>query len=167
MTEKEVLRGPKTFCLNGDEEPVICIGCDGEMQEGSFYLTSSKAPSDISEYSLVEGHVCPVCAAKRVKNVGAKTLLVSFTFAAIMLIGAWIITEFLKAYIFTIYLPVMAVMIAAAVIFVLAGIVVAVKRAAEAKKILASDNFDKLLMDEFAADDNRKRFYHLEPTIKE
>ncbi|MBQ2755619.1 MAG: hypothetical protein IJF27_02990 [Oscillospiraceae bacterium] len=167
MTEKEVLRGPKTFCLNSEEESVICLGCDAEMEKGSFYLADSKSPSDISEYSLVEGSVCPACAAKRIKSIGTKTFLVSFVFAAIMLLGAWVITGFLKPYIMAIYLPVMVVMIAAAVIFVITGIAVAIKRAAEAKKVLSSDNFDELLMNEFAADDNRKRFYSLEPTIKE
>ena len=166
MTEKEVLRGPKTFCLNTEETPVVCLGCDNEMKYGRFYLTSTKKPTSLSDYSLVEGYVCPVCAAKRISQTGLKTLLVSLAFAAAMLLSSWIVTEFLKVYIQPIYSIVMIVLFAAAIFFLLIGIFTAVKRSAEANRLRACDDYDELLMHEFAADDRNKHFYHREPTLR-
>lgn len=165
MTEKEILRGPKTFCLNNEDAPVVCLGCDGEMKYGSFYLTSVKKPSSLSDYSLVEGYVCPVCAAKRISRVGLKTLLVSLAFAVVMLLSAWVITDFLKIYIQPIYPIVMIVLIAAAVFFLLFGIVIAVKRSIKAGHLRTCDDYDELLIHEFADDDHNRHFYHREPKI--
>ena len=162
MTEKEVLRGPKTFCLLQYDEAPACLGCDSEMKPGRFYLSGESAPKDISGYSLVEGYVCPNCAAKRLVGAGRRTLLVSLAFAVLMLLGAWIVASFLHNYIEIIYLPIMIVLFAAALVFVATGFVSLAKRSREAKRVLASDDFDALLMEEFAADDAHRRFYFRE-----
>ena len=162
MTEKEVLRGPKTFCLLQYDEAPACLGCDSEMKPGRFYLSGESAPKDISGCSLVEGYVCPNCAAKRLVGAGRRTLLVSLAFAVLMLLGAWIVASFLHNYIEIIYLPIMIVLFAAALVFVATGFVSLAKRSREAKRVLASDDFDALLMEEFAADDAHRRFYFRE-----
>ena len=40
MTEKEVLKAPKTFCLHEYSEAPECIVCERTMKPGRFYLTS-------------------------------------------------------------------------------------------------------------------------------
>ncbi len=162
MTEKEVLKGPKTFCLMQYDEAPACLGCDAEMKPGRFYLAEEREPKDASGYSLVEGYVCPACAAKRLVTAGRRTLLVSLAFAALLLAGSWVISEFLRNYIEKIYLPVMIVLFAAALFFVATGFAALVRRSGEAKKLRASDDFDTLLMNEFAAGDAGRRFYFRE-----
>ncbi len=162
MTEKEILKGPKTFCLLQYDEAPDCLGCDGSMKPGRFYLAEESAPADVSGYSLVEGYVCPRCAAKRLVGSGRRTLLVSLAFAALLLAGSWVVASFLRNYIEKIYLPVMLVLFAAALFFVAAGFITLAKRSGEAKRVLASDDFDGLLMSEFAAGEANRRFYFRE-----
>lgn len=159
MTEKEVLRDPKSYCLMQYDEAPACLGCDAEMKSARFYLADEQAPADTSGYSLVEGYICPECTAKRIISSGRRTLLTSLAFAVTMLLGAWVVSSFLHNYIENIYVPVMIVLFAAALFFVITGFAALVKRSGEAKQVLSTDDYDQLLMNEFAANDTKRRFY--------
>ncbi len=165
MTEKEVLKAPKTFCLHEYGETPECIICGKLMKPGRFYITSKSEPKKLADYRLVEGYVCPKCAAKRIVASGRRALLTSLAFSIIMLIAAWIVMDPLKVYVQKIYIPLVIVMFAAVAAFLVLGFYMMGKRSGEAKKARGTDDWDGLLMKEFAASDKKKRYYHREPDV--
>ena len=89
--------------------------------QGYFELIVTVAAGIASAAKLVEGYVCPKCAAKRLVGSGRRTLLVSLIFSVLMLISAWIVMDPLKVYVQKIYIPVVIVLFAAAAVFLVLG----------------------------------------------